>query len=121
MNVDDLTRQFERFIKARNWEKFHTPKNVAMSIAIEAGELLEVFQWCDNLDATAFQDDRKVITRVQEELADVLLYCLDMARLFDFSVEEIVKRKLKANEERFDAEKSEVIQERLNKQRREDP
>ncbi|MCD2204515.1 MazG-like family protein [Halobacterium sp. KA-6] len=69
---------------------------------IEASELLECFLWHDNLDAEDFANDKKLVDNVEEELADVVIYCLGMTSTLDVDLEEAVERKLAANEQRFD-------------------
>lgn len=80
-----------RFRKERDWEQFHTPENLAKSIAIEAGELLECFQWNKEGDLTA----------AAEELADVLAYCIHMADAMDLDMAEILQSKMDLNEKKY--------------------
>jgi len=88
------------FVDARDWHPFHSPKNLAMSIAIEAAELMERFQWLTNEEAwaAATGDDG-----VAEELADVLIYCLSLSNALDLDVSSAVLAKLGANEGRYPA------------------
>ena len=77
-HADTLTRMrnlVRAFVAERDWERFHTPKNLAMSVAIEAGELMECFQWEPEAGAHNSAD----VARAADELADVLIYCLAMA------------------------------------------
>ena len=76
-----------KFNEERDWDQFHSPANLAKSISIEAGELLECFQWGGRYDKEA----------VCEELADVVNYCLVMADQLDVDLEEIILRKLETN------------------------
>jgi len=64
------------FVEERRWQQFHTPKNLAMSISIEASELMELFQWSDERE---LGDER--LARAREELADVVIYCLTMSEM----------------------------------------
>ena len=88
--------RIRKFNKDRDWEQFHTPENLAKSIAIEAGELLECFQWSPEFDRQA----------VQEELADVMSYCIDMADALGVDLEEILLDKIAKNEAKYPVEKS---------------
>jgi NTP pyrophosphatase (non-canonical NTP hydrolase) len=100
----DLRRRVAAFIAARDWEQFHTPKNLSASITIEAAELLEHFQWLtDEQAAAALQDEEKLSAAV-EEMADVIIYALSLANALDVDVSEAVLGKLERNEERFPAE-----------------
>ena len=87
----DVARAIRDVVAARDWAQFHTPANLAKSIAIEAGELLECFQW----------DDTVVSGRVAEELADVLTYCQLLADRLDLDVNRIVLEKLARTEAKY--------------------
>lgn len=84
------------FNKERDWDQFHSPENLAKSICIEAGELLECFQWNSNYDKEA----------VCEELADVVNYCIVMADRLQVDLEEIVLKKLEKNRQKYPVEKA---------------
>ena len=94
--LQDLMRQVVTFTEERDWDQFHSPVNLAKSIAIEAGELLECFQWNDQADPEA----------VEEELADVLNYCLLLADKMKLDPAEIVKRKLEISAKKYPVDKS---------------
>ena len=85
-----------KFRDDRDWSQFHTGENLAKSIMIEAGELLEVFQWTNQ---------EKSIDKVKEELADVLSYCYLMADHYQLDVDEILNKKLDQNEAKYPADK----------------
>ncbi len=86
-----------RFTADRDWSQFHTPANLAKSISIEANELLECFQWSD----TDYN-----ISAVQEELADVLAYCIDMADVLHLDMDQIILDKMKKNALKYPVEKA---------------
>lgn len=96
MNKETIER-IRKFTKDRDWDQFHSPANLAKSIMIEAGELLECFQW---------SDDDYDIEHVKEELADVLVYCQDMADKLDVDIDEIVNLKMDQNEAKYPVEKA---------------
>jgi NTP pyrophosphatase (non-canonical NTP hydrolase) len=101
----DLRRRIAEFIAARDWEQFHTPKNLSASIAIEAAELLEHFQWLtDEQAASATQNEEKLVA-VADEMADVIIYTLSLANALDVDVSEAVLGKLERNETRFPTDK----------------
>ena len=97
--VFDMTQETVSRIRAftddRDWHQFHTPSNLAKSIAIEAGELLECFQWSD----TEFD-----LEHVKEELADVIVYCQNMLDELGLDADEIVNSKMAKNEAKYPAE-----------------
>jgi NTP pyrophosphatase (non-canonical NTP hydrolase) len=89
--------RIRKFTEDRDWEQFHTPSNLAKSISIEAGELLECFQWSD----TEFD-----IEHVKEELADVIVYCQNMLDELDLDADEIINAKMDKNEAKYPVEKA---------------
>jgi len=92
----DLRDELLAFVSERDWGQFHTPENLAKSISIEAGELLECFQWGGEVDPE----------RVREELADVLTYCTLLALRIDADPAEIIRAKLARSREKYPVEKA---------------
>ena len=88
--------QINKFSEERDWDQFHSPENLAKSIAIEAGELLECYQWSDKADPAS----------VEGELANVLNYCLLLASKLGLDPIEIVKHKLAISAKKYPVEKS---------------
>lgn len=86
-----------KFTEDRDWDQYHSPGNLAKSICIEAGELLECFQWdSDNYD----------LEHVKEELADVMVYCIDMALKLNLDMDEIIHAKMQKNAAKYPVEKA---------------
>lgn len=98
MNQQTIDR-VRKFTEDRDWDQFHSPVNLAQSIAIEAGELLECYQWSENGDGVD-------ISHVKEELADVIIYCQNMLDKLGLNVDEIVNEKMAKNEAKYPVEKS---------------
>ncbi len=94
---EQTIQRIRRFTEERDWDQFHTPENLAKSISIEAGELLECFQWSD----TGY-DRQSVI----EELADVMNYCLQMADKLGVDADQIINAKIDQNEKKYPADKA---------------
>lgn len=94
--MDKLKEAFREFSEERDWDQFHTPENLAKSICIEAGELLECFQWDNKYDKE----------HLCEELADVLSYCIMLADKIDADIDEIVLDKLEKNKKKYPVELS---------------
>jgi NTP pyrophosphatase (non-canonical NTP hydrolase) len=111
--LEILQEEYQNFIDKRNWKRFHQPKNIAMSISIEASELMEHFQWKDNVSTEKIKKDEELMAGIGEELADVILYTLSMAQRLDIDIEKAVEDKLEENRERFDEETAEEITEGL--------
>lgn len=97
MLTDKTIERIMEFTRARDWDQFHTPGNLAKSISIEAGELLECFQWSD----TEYKKEK-----VAEELADVMNYCVLLADKTGLDLDEIVNEKLRVNEEKYPVNKA---------------
>lgn len=90
-----------KFRDDRDWKQFHNPKDLAISISLEAAELLEIFQWsAEDLDCSEKQD------KIREELADVLTYCIYMADVCGLDLDEIIQEKMKRNHEKYPVEKA---------------
>lgn len=102
----ELKEKIDQFNKDRDWDKFHSPANLAKSISIEANELLECFQW---------SDDNYDIADIREELADVVNYCIQMASVMDIDIKEIVLEKLERTAEKYPVEKSKGVSTKYNK------
>jgi len=99
-----LRHRVAQFIAARDWEQFHTPKNLSNAIAIEASELMECFLWLTNAEAEDSLNDVEKRAAVIDELADVLIYSLSLANAMDVDVSTAIQEKLSRNENRFPRE-----------------
>ena len=95
--IESLSLVIRKFAEDRDWEKFHTPKNLAMSVAIESAELMEHFQWTDGSEVLEPQEKIEVAA----EIADVLIYLLRLADVLEINVKDSVLQKLILNSERF--------------------
>ncbi len=101
--VGELREAVAAFVDARDWQPFHTPKNLSMSIAIEAAELMERFQWLTTEEAQAAVEHSDEKHAVADELADIVIYCLSLSNALDLDVSSAVLEKLLANEHRYPA------------------
>lgn len=97
----ETIEQVLKFRDDRNWRQFHNPKDLALSISLEAAELLEVFQWSGTDTVCESKKDK-----IKEELADVLNYCILMADVYGLDMDEIVQEKIKRNNEKYPVEKA---------------
>ena len=102
--VGALRQAVANFVDARDWQPFHTPKNLSMSIAIEAAELMEHFQWLTTEEAGVAVEDPAELAAVTDELADVVIYCLSLSNALDLDVSSAVLGKLQTNEHRYPAD-----------------
>ena len=103
--MKELQEKIEKFNEERDWDQFHSPVNLAKSICIEAGELLECFQWNDNYN----------IEEVKEELADVLNYCLLMVDKLGVDPKQIVLDKMEKTNKKYPIEKAKGKSTKYNK------
>lgn len=103
--MEELMQEIKQFNEERDWDQFHSPENLAKSISIEAGELLECFQWNSNYD----KDE------VCEELADVFTYCIQMAMKLGVDPEEIILKKLDKTRKKYPVEKARGVSTKYNK------
>ena len=103
--LNDALKRINNFASEREWGQFHTPKNIASSISIEAAELLECFQW-ENPSISEVLGNEVLLNSVEEEVADVLIYALRMCSILSMNVNETVNKKLVKNGEKYPIEKS---------------
>ena len=103
MTVRELQALVATFVRQRDWEQFHTPKNLSMGIAVEAAELMEVFQWHDAAASAALMRDARARRAAQEELADVMIYCLAFANRSGIDLVRAVRSKLAKNRRKYPA------------------
>jgi len=95
-NFDEIKKEIYKTVEEREWDQFHSPDNLAKSISIEAGELLECFQW----------NNKYNIEDIKEELADVMIYCILLARKLDLDINKIIKEKNEKSREKYPIKKA---------------
>jgi len=96
----------KKFRDERNWKRYHTPKNLAESISIEAAELLEKFQWKSEEEINELLNDSNYRDEIKEELADVFNYCLALSNTLDLDLSEALLEKVRQNSERYPVDKT---------------
>lgn len=104
--LEILKQRIDKFNKDRDWDKFHTPSNLAKSISIEANELLECFQWNDN---------EYDLDEVKEELADVMNYCIQMSQVLGVDLIDTINTKMDKTEKKYPVEKAKGVSTKYNK------
>jgi dCTP diphosphatase len=100
-----LAQALRSFAAERDWDQFHTPKNLATSISVEAAELLELFQWSRGQSGWDDVTDLSIRPRVEEELADILLYVIRFADKAGIDLQAIAERKIAANARKYPPER----------------
>ncbi|GAA3057060.1 nucleotide pyrophosphohydrolase [Streptomyces glomeratus] len=103
LDVAGLQRRLADFAAARNWQPYHTPKNLAAALSVEASELVEIFQWLTPEESARVMDDPATAHRVRDEVADVLAYLLQLCGVLGIDALAVLDAKIDRNEERFPA------------------
>ena len=106
----ETIKQILKFRDDRDWKQFHNPKDFAISISLEAAELLEVFQWSGSDTSNENKQEK-----IKEELADVINYCVLMADVCGLDIDEIVQEKIKVNNEKYPVSKAKGKSDKYNK------
>ena len=98
-----LEAALQTFADERDWQQYHSPKNLAMALTGEVGELVELFQWCTEAESKSVATDSKTARAVRDELADVLLYLVRLASVLEVDLNEAVTHKLASNAQKYPA------------------
>ncbi|MFF5006568.1 nucleotide pyrophosphohydrolase [Streptomyces phaeochromogenes] len=101
LDVPKLQRRLAEFAAARNWQKYHTPKNLVAALSVEASELVEIFQWLTPEESVRVMDDPDRASRVTDEVADVLAYLLQVCEVLSIDALAALDAKIDRNERRF--------------------
>jgi NTP pyrophosphatase (non-canonical NTP hydrolase) len=100
-DIEDLTTAIREFAQQRDWERFHTPKNLAMALSVEVAELVELFQWLTPEESATLADAPNGRSAIEDEIADIAIYLLRLADVLGVDVIGAVNEKTKRNESRF--------------------
>lgn len=101
MKIEEIQNKLAVFAEEREWDQFHSPKNISMALAVEAGELLEIFQWMTESDSMLATSDPKLRGRIEEEIADIQINLLRLADKLSVDVESAVNRKIESNAQKY--------------------
>ena len=100
IRVQELREKVRAFVDEREWDQFHHPKDLAISLTLEAAELLEVFQWMVKPTEEVLKDP-KIMAKIKEELADILIYAISIANKTNIDISEIIQEKLLVNAKKY--------------------
>ena len=105
MNIEEIQKRLQKFAADRDWEKFHSPKNLTMALSVEVAELVEIFQWSNSggLDEIENPNIRK---NIEEELADIFIYLLKISDKLNLDIEKTIHDKIEKNEKKYPIDKS---------------
>ncbi|HSW62225.1 MAG TPA: nucleotide pyrophosphohydrolase [Dissulfurispiraceae bacterium] len=104
MDIKKYQHDLACFAAERDWDQFHTPKNLSMALAKESSELLEIFQWLSDKQSAAIREQKKEMLRVSEEMADVFIYLMRLADKLDVDIETAVAQKMEMNRAKYPVE-----------------
>lgn len=104
--VAEMRARVLAFARERDWEQFHSPKNLSMALAAEAGELMEHFLWCESQASNDEVRDARKRLKIEEEVADVVIYALEFANIAGIDLAAAIEAKLAANARKYPVEKA---------------
>lgn len=104
--IEEIKSRILEFARQREWEQFHSPKNLAMAIAAESGELLEHFLWMDSDASRNCRRDPRVFGKIRQEIADILIFAIEFANMTGMDIAEAIEEKIALNEEKYPVEKA---------------
>ncbi len=102
LKMDDLIKRLRTFAKERDWEKFHSPKNLAMALSVEVSEVVELFQWLTAEESYNLSPEK--LQRLKEEIGDVMIYLTKLSDKFGIDPVEAAKKKIEINEKKYPAD-----------------
>ena len=103
MDIAAIQKKLRKFTQDRDWEQYHTPKNLSMALAVEAAELVEIFQWMTTEESIATKDSNDHSQRVGEEVADIMNYVLRLTDVMGIDLEKVVLDKICKNANKYPA------------------
>ena len=104
--IAELRSRVLAFVHERDWEQFHSPKNLSMALAAESGELMEHFLWSESKDSLAVAHDAKKRPAIEAEIADVVIYALEFANICGIDLAAAIETKMAANAKKYPVEKA---------------
>ena len=113
MDISKIQNELQKFAIERDWEQFHTPKNLAMALSVEASELVEIFQWLSAEESIS--PDQKQTDAIESEVADIAMYLLRFCSVLEIDIEEAIENKLKKNAEKYPVNLSKGNAQKYNK------
>ena len=114
LNLDIIKEKLKQFSKERDWEQYHSPKNLAMALSVEVAELVEIFQWSNDGGIKEVENEQ-TRKEIEEEIADIFNYLVKFVDLMDIDLEKISLEKIQKNDEKYPVDKSKGNSEKYNK------
>ena len=105
MDIKKIQEKLKKFTNERNWEQFHTPKNISMALSVEVAELIEIFQWSNSGGLEEIKDEN-IRKNIEEEIADIFIYLLIFSDKLNIDLNEVILKKIKKNEMKYPVNES---------------
>jgi dCTP diphosphatase len=106
IDLKKLNDEIEQFVKERDWDQFHSVKNLSMALSVECSEFLEIFQWLTEDQSNEITNDPELLLKAQDELADIFLYLMRILSKTNMDLETVVRNKMRKNAEKYPVELS---------------
>lgn len=100
-DYEKISARLREFVKNRNWDQFHSPKNLSMALSVEASELVEIFQWMTEEDSLKVGEDLDKLEKVSQEVADIMTYLMLFCAKTGINLQTAVEKKIKMNEDKY--------------------
>ena len=102
-NIDlkKLDKDITEFVTARDWDQFHSVKNLSMALNVESSELLEIFQWISEEKSNQIKNDPQILSKIEDEVADIFVYLMRILNKTDIDLESAVRNKMKKNADKY--------------------
>lgn len=101
IDLKKLSDEISTFVSDRDWDQFHSVKNLSMALSVEASELMELFQWMTEEQSNAVKSDPNIMAKLEDEVADVFVYLMRILKKTDIDLEKVVRNKMKKNAEKY--------------------
>lgn len=101
LDIVELNNEINEFVLAREWDKFHTLKNLVMALSVECSELVEIFQWLTDDESESFARDQTKKEKIEDEVADIFIYLLRFISISNIDLEKAVRSKLDKNSQKY--------------------
>ncbi len=106
INIEAIQLELEKFAEERDWNQYHSVKNLSMALSVETSELLEIFQWMKESDSNSAHLDPKIKAHAADEIADIFVYLLRISKKLDINLESATWDKMKKNAEKYPVDKA---------------
>lgn len=106
INVEKINNEVSKFIEERDWDQFHSIKNLSMALSVETSELVEIFQWLKESESNEVSTNPKLKEKVEEEISDIFIYLMRIAIKSGVNIEDAVLSKIKKNSEKYPVSKA---------------